>query len=132
MAVLALCIACSRHVRSDEPACPFCGAPPPFAVRARPPTGARRLTRVAAFSLGASLGAAGCNHDALPIGNPDAAADAAAAVIDLAIADESVVDAARGDGPRDGGGDLRTADAAVGPDLSSIPIYSAPPPRDAD
>ncbi len=125
---LVPCPACSRHVRATEPACPFCGAPPPFG--APRPTVSARLTRVAAFSLGATLAAAGCNHDSLPI-EPTDASTPDLATPDLATPDLAVVDAAPPGDLRDGGpADLKGADLATGPDFSSVPLYGAPPPRD--
>lgn len=133
MPPLALCRSCSRHVRPNEVACPFCGAPPPFAA-GRAPTGASRLTRVAAFSLGATLAAAGCGHDALPGESTDAAADRA--VPDEGALDARAFDAANPDasdgGASDGAVDLANRDLPPPADMSWIPIYSAPPPRDAE
>ncbi len=54
---LAACPSCARHVRSSEPACPFCHAPLDDAFRVAPPRLAPgvRLTRAALFALGAGV-----------------------------------------------------------------------------
>jgi hypothetical protein len=50
---LAACPACDRHVRVDEPTCPFCqvGLPPSFRERTAPPPPAARLSRAALYAL---------------------------------------------------------------------------------
>jgi len=50
---LAACPACARHVRLDEPACPFCRAqlPPSFRETTAPPRPATRLSRAALYAL---------------------------------------------------------------------------------
>jgi len=50
---LAACPACARHVRVDEPVCPFCHArlPPSFRERTTPPPPATRLSRAALYAL---------------------------------------------------------------------------------
>ena len=52
---LALCPACTRHVRVTEEACPFCEAKLPASLReSAPPKGPSvRLSRAALFALGA-------------------------------------------------------------------------------
>lgn len=57
MIELTPCSACSRHVRVDADACPFCGA----AVAATEPRSMPRgrLTRAAVFAAGTALAAAG-------------------------------------------------------------------------
>ncbi len=45
---LVSCAACSRHVRSDEAACPFCGA---TVTKARAPRAATTLAAAAAVAL---------------------------------------------------------------------------------
>ncbi len=51
---LAACPACARHVRLDEPSCPFCRAPLPSSFRetTAPPRSATRLSRAALYALG--------------------------------------------------------------------------------
>ncbi len=60
--ILGPCTACRRHVRLDEPSCPFCGGVVPAAPTT--PEGATpRLSRSALAALGAigvGLGLAGC------------------------------------------------------------------------
>jgi hypothetical protein len=53
---LAACTSCARHVRVDEAACPFCGAPLDDAFRALPAPRAfaARLGRAALYALGAA------------------------------------------------------------------------------
>jgi hypothetical protein len=49
---LSLCPTCARHVRIDEPACPFCGAGLPAAFAAPPAVrSAARLNRAALAAL---------------------------------------------------------------------------------
>jgi hypothetical protein len=51
---LAACPACARHVRVDEPACPFCRAvlPSSFRDRRAPTPPAKRLSRAALYAFG--------------------------------------------------------------------------------
>ncbi|MCB9570480.1 MAG: hypothetical protein H6709_00165 [Kofleriaceae bacterium] len=69
MSDLAPCPACHRHVRVDEPACPFCGGETPAATPR--PASRTRLSRAAVFA-GAALAAggaatsAGCGGKAKP------------------------------------------------------------------
>jgi hypothetical protein len=64
---LVPCAGCGRHVKSDEGACPFCGAAP-----SEPPARAlpsARLGRAATFAFGAALAAAttaGCSDSHSP------------------------------------------------------------------
>lgn len=74
---LAACPACSRHVRLDEPSCPFCRAqlPSSFRETTAPPRPAPRLSRAALYALrvgtlsistvacGGSLGTSGNERD---------------------------------------------------------------------
>jgi hypothetical protein len=55
----APCAACARHVRTDDAACPFCGASCP--ERAAAPSRFPRVSRAALFAAGASLALAGCD-----------------------------------------------------------------------
>lgn len=66
MSHLLPCDGCDRHVRADEPECPFCGAA--IVSRPAPVLPAGRLGRAATFAFGAALAAAtagGCgdSHD---------------------------------------------------------------------
>lgn len=66
MEALTPCTRCSRHVRSSEPDCPFCGAP--LAARPAPATSAPRvgrLTRAAIFA-GAAIIAPACGGASAP------------------------------------------------------------------
>ncbi|MBL8715192.1 MAG: hypothetical protein JNL79_04320 [Myxococcales bacterium] len=58
---LAPCTVCRRHIRLDEPSCPFCGGAVPTTLTAE--TATPRLSRSALAALGAigvGLGLAGC------------------------------------------------------------------------
>lgn len=77
---LVPCAECSRHMRATEPACPFCGAPPP-APGDLPPVVApprARLGRAALFAFGAAaagvVAVSGCGDDSFdaPYGAPPA------------------------------------------------------------
>ena len=73
MTILVECSACVRHIRSNEPTCPFChAAASPFAVTARLPPRPLRLSRAAL--LVASLAAIeGCGKkpvEAVPDAEP--------------------------------------------------------------
>lgn len=71
MAHLESCPGCARHVRADEPTCPFCDAPLDFADAAGPVMPRRRLGRAALMAFGgAALASAlsACGDDADPPG----------------------------------------------------------------
>lgn len=59
MSQLVSCDRCARHVRDDEPTCPFCSAP--IHAAPRPQRLVRGTTRAAIFYLGATLAGAGCD-----------------------------------------------------------------------
>ena len=91
---LVPCSGCDRHVRADEPACPFCGEAPSAAAR-RP--SARRVPeragRAAMFAFGAALAAAssGCGQSHGPTEDAGATEDAGPAIVDAGV--DSGVDA---------------------------------------
>ena len=64
---LVACASCARHLRVTEPACPFCGADLPDALRSRPAPAvatSTRLSRAAIFAMStsaATLCAAACS-----------------------------------------------------------------------
>ncbi len=62
MSVLVPCARCQRHVRSEGPACPFCGEAVErgAASRAVPPARGR-LDRVAFFTFATTVAAAACS-----------------------------------------------------------------------
>lgn len=65
-APLTPCVACRRHARSTDPACPFCGgALSP--VRAFAEVDTRGLSRAAVIALAASLGLAACVSEDTPV-----------------------------------------------------------------
>lgn len=63
MLSLSPCPDCSRHVRVDDGACPFCGSTEARPAARRPKRRAKRLTRAALFLAGA-LGASACSTSA--------------------------------------------------------------------
>lgn len=67
MARLAACSGCGRHIRTTEPACPFCGRAATFeTVDALPPIG-RPLTRAAIlFASATAIAGCGKTTDNLP------------------------------------------------------------------
>lgn len=61
MSVLVPCTSCSRHVRADESACPFCGHNLPANLASRAvPSPTRRLDRLATFTFAVGLTVAAC------------------------------------------------------------------------
>ena len=64
MSALQPCDACLRHVRSSDPACPFCGA----RVEARAPRPWSGATRLHIFLGALTLGASGVEACAEPSG----------------------------------------------------------------
>jgi len=144
---LVACPSCSRHIRVDEVACPFCHAETPQAVRdAAPPVlPSVRLSRAALYAVGVgsiSLSAA-CGGDVAKTGaggGTDAGRDG------LAL-DSSSVDTGHSQPPpppygappppRDSGMGTDTAlqldatskpDATTQPDATEVPDVSPPPP----
>jgi hypothetical protein len=76
---LAACPACARHLRVNEPTCPFCRAelPPSFREQTAPPPPAMRLSRAALYALrvGAlSVTAAACGGAVATGGEQDSGA----------------------------------------------------------
>ena len=111
---LAPCPACSRHIKTAEPTCPFCKASLPEAhAVAAIPGATSRLSRAAAFAFtaslavsGASVGAAGCSGG---VATPSPSGDASSS-------GDASGDAAHG--PSDEGG--------VQP-VYGAPAYGGPP-----
>ena len=104
MIELTPCPACSRHVRVDADACPFCGNAVAASTPRAIPRG--RLTRAAVFVAGTALaGAAGC-------GGSEAA-------------DDTQEEELTGGGDTGGGGDYEDDDA----DHDVAMPYGAPPSR---
>lgn len=113
MQPLQTCPSCSRHIKVDEAACPFCGAPTPegFASTARRPVPfSAPLSRAAILFLGA---ASACGSSSPKYGpafvydydsgpERDAFADSSArdARVDSAVPDSGLPDSGEvGDGP---------------------------------
>jgi hypothetical protein len=66
-APLVACPSCSRHVRLDAPACPFCAVSLTEAsLEAVPDAGGRRLSRAALFAFAATVATAACNTPQRP------------------------------------------------------------------
>lgn len=151
---LAPCPGCSRHVRLDDAACPFCRtvftAARPAPVPAAPP---RRLSRAALFTFVATVGGAACSSTvtATDAGGADVPAAADRPVVadagqpaDAGPADDGGFASLYGDPAYDAGGPDDDGGIAVeygGPfpvdagapddDGGSNADYGAPPPRDA-
>jgi hypothetical protein len=100
---LVPCPSCARHVLATERACPFCAASLPEDPLGRAVLGPpRRLTRAAAWVIGASLAVASCSGE-VTTGNASGATSGGLG--------------GAGGGPNDDGGFL--------------PLYGAVPPPDA-
>lgn len=72
-----LCASCRRHVRRDDPSCPFCAAAISGDAVAPPP--GWRMSRGALFAFASSVAIAGCGSEVVPVygaPSPDAATDA--------------------------------------------------------
>jgi hypothetical protein len=74
-----LCSSCRRHVRNDEPTCPFCAAS--VNADAPPPAAPWRMSRGALFAFASTVAIAGCGSQVdTPVygaPSPDAATDGA-------------------------------------------------------
>jgi hypothetical protein len=156
-APFAPCPSCSRHVRVDAAACPFCAtdfARVDFAPV--PDANGRRLGRAALFAFATSVAAVGCTssqhpdpgmmvmlygappNPPAPPPAPDASTPADAAAPDAATPDAAAPDAAAPDAaaPDAAAPDAAAPDAAR-PSRPSRPAgppmvrYGAPPPPDA-
>jgi hypothetical protein len=66
---LAPCTSCSRHVKTTETSCPFCKADLGELKAAPLPFVKQRMTRAAAYALGASLVVAGCSGSTVSTGD---------------------------------------------------------------
>lgn len=110
------CSGCSRHVRRDETACPFCGEAFAPATPAEPPRLQRRLRRALVFAFRAGLAgvaAASCGDDGGG-GRHDGGVRDASSDADAPDADSGSTSGDAGSlDPREGG---------------AVPIYAAPPP----
>ncbi len=138
---LAGCPSCSRHVRVDEPTCPFCSVALEacFRATAAPRQVAARLSRAALYALGASsLTVVACGTSSPPYGQPPTI-DSGATSMDSGLRDGGARDdgsqpdvmggALYGGPPQDSG----AVDAIVGPpqdggrEGGAGPVYGAPP-----
>lgn len=114
------CLQCTRHVRSSEKACPFCGTNLP-AVATATPRSVAGLGRAAIMAFGVT--AAGCNTPAAPtdagndayIGSQDAAYGGPPP--DASLSDEDAPTAADAPASTDAGNDTG----------GSVAAYGAPP-----
>jgi hypothetical protein len=137
------CPACARHVRVNEPACPFCKEALPAAFRgeARPEAPRVRLARAALFALGTGTAALACGSSTALGGSPfDEANDGSTQAGDGASDAMSDGVDAMNYGPLYGGFPIREDAGAhdaglhdAGLDAGQLePSYGAPPtPRDA-
>src|SRR5580692_5938158 len=87
---LLACLSCARHVRVDEPCCPFCGAvhfAPRVATPSLPP---RRRTRAELYAYGTvgALAVAACGRLA-PAGSSDAGSNDDVAASDTGTSDDA-------------------------------------------
>src|SRR5690349_16387146 len=106
---MAPCPSCSRHVRTNEPSCPFCKVVLPESLAdAVVPGTTPRLSRAAAIAFTASLAVTGCGGT-----------QAQLAPTDSGTKDGSSGSDATTDGPSDDGGYLVHYGA---------PPYGLPPP----
>jgi hypothetical protein len=111
---LVLCPSCTRHVRREEPRCPFCGAAVPEATRAAIPRVAPAgLSRAKLYAF----------HAAMATG---VAATACGAT--TAVGTDAAVPADASDGSSaDAGGQDATADTSTTGDTGSDAIADAKP-----
>ena len=124
MSTLTPCPACSRHVRPDASACPFCAA------RLAPRTLGRGLA--AAAGAGLVLATVGCpdGNKAIPEGQPaQGQTTRKAAGEDAEAAGAGEAEATDADAMQDGGADAADPrERAVAPPYGAVP----PPPPPAD
>lgn len=122
--MLAPCTSCRRHVRADEPRCPFCGG----ALGEPTNRAVGRVPRVAVLFAGA-LGIAGCSAvddgGAVPVYgapiNDTGLADTSAtrdSASDTGASDTAIADTARPDST--------PADSAAADTGGAVPPYGAP------
>lgn len=131
---LALCTSCRRHVRVDEPACPFCGG----SIGA-PVVRAVSRARRAAILFGSAAVIAGCGSTddtsvvamyGMPI--EDAATLDTGATKDTSANDTAVADSRPADTSSDtassdtASSDTSSADAAETDTGGAVPPYGAP------
>ena len=118
---LRLCASCSRHVRSSDEECPFCGARSSAAV----PVPVSRATRAALIFGSATLVVAGVACGGTTE-SPDASSDASPVPVQPPYGAPP---------PQDAGLDVARPPADAGADADgAVPVqppYGAPPPVDA-
>jgi hypothetical protein len=110
---LVPCPSCARHVLATETQCPFCASALPDDLEDQVIPGApRRLSRAAAFMLGASLAVTGCEGT---------------------VVTEEASGASSGGGGAGGQGSASSGGQGGGPvdDGGGQPLYGVPPPMDA-
>jgi hypothetical protein len=138
-APFAPCPSCSRHVRVDAAACPFCASDLAHAAfDPVPDAGGRRLGRAALFAFATTVAAAGCPspqrpdtgnnnnivqpYGAPPTPRPDAGAPDPGLVVAIYGAPMPPADAATPTAP-----DATAPDAATPPPDASAPDAAARP-----
>lgn len=109
MAKLVPCPACDRHVRSGDPACPFCGAKTVAAPSGATGPAARALTRAAILFVGATA-VGGCSTEVVAMYGP-APVDASSDVKDGSAAPDVV--AMYGPAPIDASADSNAPDVVA-------------------
>lgn len=135
---LALCTSCRRHVRVDEPHCPFCGG-----SIGQPVLRAVSRARRAAILFGSAAVIAGCGSTddtsvvamyGMPIedsatldtGSTKDSAQSDTSAIDTAVGDTAVGDTAVADTAKADAADAAAADTAETDTGGAVPPYGAP------
>lgn len=128
--MLAPCLDCRRHVRSDEPSCPFCGGAIGAAKLASP---LLRPTR-AAIIFASAVSIAGCSEDTSEVAIYGAPAPDSA-LTDTSAKDSSPADSAAADtttpdtAPSDSATSADSSEADTLEDTRVLPPYGAPSPH---
>ncbi len=133
---LSPCPSCSRHVKTTEARCPFCGSAfsEIFAQSAiAGPT--QRLSRAAAFAFTASLAVQGCGGTTSTVSQQDSGTGDGAHADSGQTTDSGGVQPAYGlpavDAGRDAAHDAADGSTPPKDDGGGIPMYGIPPIDDA-
>ena len=111
---LRACPACARHVRVNEPACPFCGGPlgDAFHAAVAPSPPRTSLTRAALFAFGTGTLALAPGCSSSPSGSPvvdgGGSEDSSSPVVDAAYGGPPIGSDAGGIAPAYGGAPVNT------------------------